>query len=196
VYVGHSKYGVDKRWKQHCKRAQKTKENTPFSNAIRKYELNDWECSTLEVCDTSHQAKTREVHYIQQFGSYHNGYNATLGGDGNNGIVMSQESNEKRSRALKGVPKNYDRMHGKRHSPDTILKMRKPKLDKSAYQTSAFKDKMRATQAKAAKDRRVLTKQQYDQIYVYITKGFTKKEVARLMSLNYDIVKKWSRRPW
>ena len=49
------------------------------------------------------------------YNSYNNGYNSTLGGDGNNGIIMSEESNLKRSKKLKGVKKpdgfNIGRVH-------------------------------------------------------------------------------------
>jgi DNA-binding NarL/FixJ family response regulator len=87
-------------------------------------------------------------------------------------------------------------MHGKRHSLETIQKMKKPKLNKESYQTDSFKEKMRAVQSKAASDRRSLTKEQYDKIYEYLAEGHSKKEIATILSISYDIVKKWSCRKW
>lgn len=48
---------------------------------------------------------------------------------------------------------------------------------------------MRAVQAKTANDRRSLTKEQYDQIYQYLAEGRSKKEIATVLSISYDIVK-------
>lgn len=196
VYVGYTKYILEKRWSQHCKNAMKSKTNTPFYNAIRKYGTDIWVHSILETCALATEAKTQEVLYIEKYNSYKNGYNATLGGDGNHGIVMSEESNKKRSQALKGIPKNYKRMHGKRHSAETIKKMKKPKVNKNAYQTDSFKEKMRLVQAKAARERRSLNKEQYNQIYEYMKKGYSKKQIAATLLINYHIVKKWSCRAW
>ena len=50
------------------------------------------------------ESKIKERFYINLFDSYNFGYNSTLGGDGNNGIIMSEESNKKRSQALQGKP--------------------------------------------------------------------------------------------
>jgi len=196
VYVGYTKHTLEKRWNQHCKNAMKAKTNTPFYNAIRKYGTDIWVHSILETCALADEAKAQEVKYIEKYDSYKNGYNATLGGDGNHGIIMSEESNKKRSEALKGIPKNYNRMHGKHHTDETLQKMRKPKANKDAYQTDSFKEKMRLVQSKASKERRSLSKEQYDQIYDYMEKGYSKKQIATILSISYDIVKKWSCRKW
>jgi hypothetical protein len=109
---------------------------------------------------------------------------------------MSEESNRKRSIALKGIPKNYIRMHGKTHSSETLHKMRKPKKDKSKYQTEEFKNLMRDKQAKAARERRVMSKEQYDNMQSLISSGLSKKKISEMLCLNYDIIKKWSKLPW
>lgn len=196
VYIGYTKYTLEKRWTQHCKRAMKTITNTPFYNAIRKYGTNVWICSILEKHETAMEAKIKEIEYIAKYGSYKNGYNATLGGDGNPGLVMSKESNKKRSEALKGIPKNYERMHGKKHTDDTLKKMRKPKANKDGYQTDYFKEKMRKVQAKAAKEKRVLNEDQYNQIFDYMSKGYSKRDIANILNISYHIVKKWSKKSW
>ena len=190
-YIGYTKHSIQHRWRQHCNRSKKGV-NTPFYNAIRKYGAQEWLLSILCECQTSNEAKEKEIYFIEKFDSYNNGYNATLGGDGNNGLIMSEESNKKRSEALKGKPKNYDRMHGKKHTDETLAKMRKPKADKSKYQTDFFKNKMRETQRKAASERRSLTKEQYDQMMSLLSEGKSKKQVSREMSVSYDIIKKWS----
>jgi group I intron endonuclease len=196
VYIGYTKYTLEKRWSQHYKKAIKSKINTPFYNAIRKYGIDAWICSIIEICTTVEQAKEQEKKHISTYDSYKNGYNATLGGDGNHGMVMPEESKKKISQALKGIPKNYNRMHGKKHANETRQKMRKPKVNKDGYQTDSFKEKMQAVQAKAAFEKRALTKEQYDKIFDYIDKGYSKKQIATIMEINYDIIKKWSLRDW
>jgi group I intron endonuclease len=194
-YIGYTKYTIEKRWKQHCNRSIKNI-NTPFYNAIKKYGMEVWTLSTLCECYSADEAKEKEIYFIEKYDTYNNGYNATLGGDGNKGIIMSEESNKKRSEALKNKPKNYNRMHGKKHTSETLLKMRKPKNDKSKYQTESFKNKMREVQKEMASQRRSLTKETYDQMMVLLSQGKSKKQVSLEMSISYDIVKKWSCRKW
>lgn len=43
-----------------------------------------------------------EKYYIEKFDTYKNGYNATLGGEGNSGWEVSEETRKKRSQSLKG----------------------------------------------------------------------------------------------
>lgn len=197
AYIGYTKLPVEKRWQQHYKRAAKTKCNTPFYNAINKYGMHVWDLQILQTCSSASEAKMAEIILIEKYDSYKNGYNATLGGDGNNGLKMSEESNAKRSIALKGRPKNYNRMHGKKHSAATIEKMRKPKTKKAGYLTDAFKQRIKNIQLKQAAERRALTKEQYDCLHEYIADGnLNKKQIASLMNISYSLIKKWSNRDW
>jgi group I intron endonuclease len=195
VYIGYTSKILENRWKEHCRTSKKAV-NTPFYNAIKKYGIECWDKKILFECETAQTAKEKEIEMIQKFDSYNNGYNATLGGDGINGIIMSEESNIKRSLALLGKPKNYPRMHGKKHSSETIEKMKKPKLDKSSYQTDFFKEKMKKVQAEYAAKRRALTKEQFEEIQFHIKNNISKKKISQLMNISYDLIKKWSCRKW
>lgn len=53
----------------------------PLYSAIRKYGPAAFTIETLEQCDDE-VAGEREEYYIELFGTYHYGYNATRGGDG------------------------------------------------------------------------------------------------------------------
>jgi hypothetical protein len=53
--------------------------------------------------------------------------NQTDGGDGNNGIIQTQEANNKRSFALKGKKKPKGFNIGRKHSKETIEKLKHPK---------------------------------------------------------------------
>lgn len=146
----------------------------------------------LEEGLTVNQSKVKEQFYINLFDSYNNGYNSTLGGDGNQGIIMSEESNKKRSNALKGKPKNYVRMHGKTHSNESKLKissshkgMKKPWVKWSDEQI-----------LKRALTRRALTFEQYQELHILKTKGFTRKQISQKLNVSLDVVKKWANLPW
>lgn len=196
IYIGYTKNSLEHRWKQHCNRAKKDV-NTPFYNAIKKYGEDIWDKSIIFECESVQEVKQKEIELIAKHDSYNNGYNATTGGDGNHGIKMSQESNHKRSIALKGIPKNYPCWAKGKNLPEEIKqKLRKPKKDKSKYQTEEFKQIMREKQRKHAKARRMLNKEQYDKIQEYMKEGISKKQISKLLNISYDLVKKWSLKTW
>lgn len=191
-YVGYTKFSINKRWSQHIHRSNKRNINVKFDNALRKYSIANWNVEVLEEGLTVNQSKVKEQFYINLFDSYNNGYNSTLGGDGNQGIVMSEESNKRRSNALKGKPKNYVRMHGKTHSNESKLKissshkgMKKPWVKWSDEQI-----------LKRALTRRALTFEQYQELHLLKTKGFTRKQISQKLNVSLDVVKKWANLPW
>jgi group I intron endonuclease len=191
-YIGWTSQPLEKRWDQHKKTAQKNQDNRPFYNAIRKYGIDVWNLETLEILPTKEIAKQQEVHYIKLFESYDTGYNATLGGDGNNGIKMSPESNIARSNALKGIPKDYDRMAGKSHSEESRKAiseshkgMKKPWVKWTKEQCAA-----------RGMTRRALTKTQYDQIHKLKHIGYSIKIIAEQIGAKPDVVKKWLKKTW
>lgn len=191
-YVGYTRFSIDKRWKQHIHRSSKRNVNAKFDNALRKYDVSNWKTEVLEEGLTVQESKVKEQFYINLFDSYNNGYNSTLGGDGNQGIIMSEESNKRRSNALKGKPKNYVRMHGKTHSNESKLKissshkgMKKPWVKWSGEQIF-----------KRALTRRALTFEQYQELHILKTNGFTRKQISQQLNVSLDVVKKWANLSW
>jgi group I intron endonuclease len=191
-YIGWTGRTVEDRWQQHQKDALTHRDNRKFYNAIRKYGVASWKVETLVEVATIDEAKQKEIELIERYDSYYQGYNATKGGDGNNGIIMSEESNLARSRALKGRPKNYVRMAGKKHSEETKKKismahkgMKKPWLRPIKEQIS-----------KSAMSRRSLTKEQYDQIHLLRSQGLIIRVIADQIGSNPDMVKKWLKKEW
>lgn len=81
-YVGKTIYTVEKRWKEHCKDSLRTKmEKRPLYNAMKKYGIDNFSVEPLEECSTK-LLDEREKYWIEYLDTYHNGYNATMGGDG------------------------------------------------------------------------------------------------------------------
>lgn len=83
-YIGQTRYTIEFRWRQH----QHKKDNTYFHNAIKKYGPDNFIVEALEECDVQN-LNTREIYYIAKYDTFNNGYNLTIGGDGNKRLVLT-----------------------------------------------------------------------------------------------------------
>lgn len=82
VYIGKTQISLEKRFKEHCRDSNKRRsENRPLYRAMKKYGTNHFMIELIEECKNEN-LEDREVFWIDHFGSYKNGYNATKGGDG------------------------------------------------------------------------------------------------------------------
>lgn len=80
IYIGKTEFSIEKRFKEHCKDAfKREEEKRPLYAAMRKYGVKNFEISLIEETDNPNE---REVFWIEYFGTFKCGYNATLGGDG------------------------------------------------------------------------------------------------------------------
>lgn len=82
IYIGKTLGTVEERFKEHCRDSKKERcEKRPLYSAMRKYGIDAFKVETIEECsaDTSSE---REIYWIEHYNSFHNGYNATMGGDG------------------------------------------------------------------------------------------------------------------
>lgn len=88
LYIGKTEFSIDKRWKEHCNDALKNhNEKRPLYLAMRKYGIKHF---TIELIEETDNPEEREQFWIQYYDSYHNGYNATLGGDGKKFLNYNQ----------------------------------------------------------------------------------------------------------
>lgn len=79
-YIGKTEFDINKRFKEHCRDAFKERnENRPLYRAMRKYGIEHFHVELIEETDFPEE---REMYWISQKDTYHNGYNATMGGDG------------------------------------------------------------------------------------------------------------------
>ena len=82
IYIGKTLSSIEERWKQHCWDSRKeSKEKRPLYAAIRKYGEENFFVEQVEEC-SDNIANERETYWIEWYGSFKYGYNATLGGDG------------------------------------------------------------------------------------------------------------------
>ena len=80
IYIGKTYLSPDQRFKQHCKEPERSeRKNRPLYSAMNKYGVENFVVETIEETDSPEE---REKYWIEYFGSFKNGYNATIGGDG------------------------------------------------------------------------------------------------------------------
>lgn len=81
-YVGKTDFTIEQRWKSHVSDCYKKKDwNRPLYRAIRKHGVENFNIKVLEECENTN-ANNRECFWIKKLNTYEDGYNATLGGDG------------------------------------------------------------------------------------------------------------------
>ena len=80
MYIGKTEQTIEKRFQQHCSDSQREgMNNRPLYKAMRKYGV---EFFSIEEIEQTEQPEERETYWIEFYGTFKNGYNATLGGDG------------------------------------------------------------------------------------------------------------------
>ena len=82
MYIGKTKFSVKKRWGQHCRDYKKDRnEDRPLYRAMSKYGVELFEVEVIEKANHK-KAEEREKFWIEYYGTFKDGYNATVGGDG------------------------------------------------------------------------------------------------------------------
>lgn len=84
VYIGQTRQPILVRWEQHCFSPYECH----FHSAIKKYGYQNFKVEELcrldlEEKELSKKLNELEIKYIKEYDSYNNGYNSTLGGQGN-----------------------------------------------------------------------------------------------------------------
>ena len=100
-YIGQTRYTIEFRWKQH----QHKKDNTYFHNAIHKYGIENFSIEILEKCNIE-DLNSREIFYIAKYDTFKNGYNLTIGGDGNRRLLLDNNYDEIKELYLSGFSSN------------------------------------------------------------------------------------------
>lgn len=82
IYIGKTIRSILERWKEHLKDYKKRNfEKRPLYDAMNKYGPENFSIKELEEC-LAEEASEKEIYWIEKLGSFKNGYNATIGGDG------------------------------------------------------------------------------------------------------------------
>ena len=107
-YVGKTHPEITSRWREHIRAARKsTMQHRPLYAAIQKYGVQNFTITQLEEC-ADEQTIEREQYWIRQLNTYHNGYNATRGGDGKTYINREM------------VIETYQKLHNQKQTAKTL----------------------------------------------------------------------------
>lgn len=100
-YIGQTRYTLEFRWRQHLHK----KDNTYFHNAIHKYGEENFKKEILEKCKVE-DLNSKEIYYIAKYNTFKEGYNLTIGGDGNKRLLLDDKYDEICSLYLSGFSSN------------------------------------------------------------------------------------------
>lgn len=89
VYIGQTKRTIDFRYRQHiCTAKSATKRHSAIHNAMLKYGIENFHVELIEDCPIE-QMDEREMYWIEQYDSFRNGYNRTVGGE--KGVLIDED---------------------------------------------------------------------------------------------------------
>jgi len=99
-YIGQTSRSLKQRQIEHI-RSAKSGNPLPLYNSLRKYEMVDtFELIEIDTADTPEELDQKEIRHILEYNSFDkngHGYNMTLGGEGTNGYVYTEEDKQKMS---------------------------------------------------------------------------------------------------
>jgi group I intron endonuclease len=115
VYIGCTVTSLEKRYYEHIYRCFKTDYKSKLYNSIKKYGEENFEIELIGECEVSNIYEI-ERKYIEQYDSFRNGLNSTLGGEGCLGYTHSPEIRRKISKTVKEgnshKGKTYETLYG------------------------------------------------------------------------------------
>ena len=82
VYVGKTVATISERYSKHISEAFTKLSDYAIHRAMRKYGIEHFTIKEIEKCSYQNLSD-REIYWISYYDSYNNGYNETLGGEGN-----------------------------------------------------------------------------------------------------------------
>ena len=140
-YIGQSTFDLDKRKSEHLKGSQRQRPRYYIHRAIKKYGMDSFDWEVIAECKTRDEMNKTEMKFIDKYNSLTpNGYNCVMMAFG--GDMFSQFSETKRERirkrisegTIKGIaasdkswshPGKENSMYGRKHSPESIEKMKR-----------------------------------------------------------------------
>ena len=153
IYVGQTTRTLQERMGEHLRNNR----NYYIDNAIKKYGIDAFEITILEICDTLEKLNEREIFWIKEFNcKIPNGYNLTDGGRNFSGYIPTQEQRARRSKMQTGRKasketclKRSESLKGHVVTEETRLKLSK------AHTGKVMSAEARANMSKARKGKKL-----------------------------------------
>lgn len=147
--TGKSYIGFDSSWPKrknsHIRQSQKNPRQY-LHNAIRKYGADSFEWEVIYNSTDREHCLEMEKHFIQEYNTFEEGYNLTLGGEGKFGTLYSEETRRKMSQSRKGI----------KHSEETkqrFSEMRRGQTSPNKGKTFTDEHRKKLSEAKLGKGR-------------------------------------------
>lgn len=189
MYIGKTVGDLQRRKRQHKHDAINFNDNYIFHKAIRKYGWENFKWKTIEKCNNDEELRLRESYWISYYRTYIgfencNGYNMTLGGEGQAGRIYSDKSKKKMSKSHLGrkLPKEQREKIGKSNkgrivTEETKEKIRKAQKGKLRPQTSGDNSPV----AKLTSENVILIKQM-------LMKGYSQRKIAKEFNVSRNTI--------
>ena len=100
-YIGKTTNTLKNRIGEHVRKSKTSKHTNHFHNAIKKYGEDDFVWEVLDNCDDEEVLNILEIKYIKSHNTYSDGYNLSLGGEGQTGYKYSEEHSKNMSVSMK-----------------------------------------------------------------------------------------------
>lgn len=148
-YIGITSRGTKQRWRDHCRHARQDRKRhqTPFYKAIRQYGARAFVPAVLGTGGTKKDAISVEIALIAHLKP---AYNATRGGEGTYGHLVSEEGRRRMSEANLGNKYNL----GRRWTEEQKAEMRAKKAGCAAPPLSPLMQETRIANFRIAAVRR------------------------------------------
>jgi len=115
IYIGCTINSLEKRFGEHLSRCFTSEYKSKLYNSMKKYGQENFTIELIEECDLNIIYET-EKKYVEQYDSYNNGLNSTIGGEGCLGYTHSPEIRQKISENTKNgnshKGKTYEELYG------------------------------------------------------------------------------------
>jgi group I intron endonuclease len=200
VYIGITITPLKERKRTHL-RSVKNGSELPLHNAIRKYGMKNIRWDTIDKADTWDELCEIEAKYIEEFDSYSNGYNLTLGGEGTFGLKHDEEwciRNSERRKKFFQNPINREMQslaNQRAHDENPVQAIEHSKFMKERYKKKSAREKTAEGMRKFlanSKSRRIHSIQRGAKpFFVYrdgelIGEWLTQRECARDLNLDFS----------
>lgn len=97
-YIGKTTRTVEKRFQEHVSDAMNQNKKYKLHNAMNKYGIDHFHYEILGEYPND-ELDNQEIYWIEYYNSYYNGWNSTIGGDGN--IYWTENMKQQQSQIMK-----------------------------------------------------------------------------------------------
>lgn len=112
MYIGATSLTPKKRLQSHIRDSRKRHTfGRPLYDALREYDVSNFELSILEEVVDIEDLPTREIFYINLYNTYESGYNATYGGLGAHYVdyaLIVKHYLESKENSIQNISKDFD----------------------------------------------------------------------------------------